>query len=480
MNLNTCLKWSFLSELASKLIQPLAFLVLARLLTPEDFGVVAAATMIISFSQIFWEAGMGKAIIQYQGDRETAQNTAFWINNGLAIIIVVLLASFSDQIARVIFHNSDVSLVLQVMSFQIILTALTSIHTAVLQKGFHFKTLFYIRLSTVALPATVSIPLALYGWGYWALVAGTLLGQFAQVCILWKISLWKPSLSLDPAIAKKLFHFGGWVAGTASLLWFYSWFDSLIVGYYLGSKDLGVYSTGNQLVVMIYGLLFAPVLPVLYSHFSNIQSNPEQIRRILFRVTKIIASISIPIAFVILANRDFIALVVFGPKWEGVSLVIGILALVHGFSWIVGVNGEAYRSIGAPSQETKIVTLAFSFYLVGYFISIQYGFTSFIWTRFLLCLFALSIHFYVAKEIFDLNIMQCLKHIFFVCLLCSPLSIQAFYSNTSFDLLTHILLAIVSGAYGAFILIALERENLSQILKRTPHEMGFFEMPKSV
>ena len=74
MNPNQAIKWSFLSEIASKAVQPLVFVILARLLTPEDYGVVASATMVISFSQIFWEAGMGKAVIQYQGDRKAGTN----------------------------------------------------------------------------------------------------------------------------------------------------------------------------------------------------------------------------------------------------------------------------------------------------------------------------------------------------------------------------------------------------------------------
>jgi len=84
---HSALKWSFLGEIASKAITPVVFVVLARLLTPEDFGVVVAATIVISFSQIFWEAGMGKTLIQFQGHPIAAANVAFWINIALGVLI---------------------------------------------------------------------------------------------------------------------------------------------------------------------------------------------------------------------------------------------------------------------------------------------------------------------------------------------------------------------------------------------------------
>ena len=108
MQLTHALKWSFLSEIASKAVQPLVFVELARLLTPEDYGVVAAATMVISFSQIFLEAGMSKALIQYQGVRFAAANAAFWINIALGILVAGVLVAISSLVADHIFHDPRV------------------------------------------------------------------------------------------------------------------------------------------------------------------------------------------------------------------------------------------------------------------------------------------------------------------------------------------------------------------------------------
>lgn len=112
VSITHALKWSFLSEIASKAISPLVFVILARLLTPDDYGVVAAA-MVISFSQIFWEAGMGKAIIQYQGERAAAANVAFWINNALGVGVAGVLVAVSGGVANRIFRDPRVTRVLR-------------------------------------------------------------------------------------------------------------------------------------------------------------------------------------------------------------------------------------------------------------------------------------------------------------------------------------------------------------------------------
>lgn len=112
MSFANVLKWSFLSELASKAIQPVVFIVLARLLTPEDFGVMTAAMMVIAFSQIFWDAGMGKALIQRQTDIEEAANAAFWVNISLSLVICSPLLLTVNPIADHLFKYARVFAVL--------------------------------------------------------------------------------------------------------------------------------------------------------------------------------------------------------------------------------------------------------------------------------------------------------------------------------------------------------------------------------
>ena len=120
MSLVSSVRWSFLAELANKAIQPLVFIMLARILTPDDFGIVAAAMLIIAFTQIFWEAGLGKAIIQLEGDIQEAASVAFFTNAALAFLMAVLLIVFANDLAKFVTQGPAAALVIKMMSLQVV------------------------------------------------------------------------------------------------------------------------------------------------------------------------------------------------------------------------------------------------------------------------------------------------------------------------------------------------------------------------
>ncbi len=411
MSLTHALKWSFFAELASKAISPVVFIVLARLLTPEDFGVMTAAMMVIAFTQIFWEAGMGKALIQRLTDTQEAANVAFWINIALGLLIATALFVVAKPVAATFFHDDRVTAVLQVMTLQVLLGAISSVHTALLQKDMGFKKLFWVRFVTVSLPGLASIPLALNGMGYWALVAGALVGQLAQVIMLWRTSHWRPRWTFDTRVAKEMGRFGAWVGASGLLAWFYLWADSLIVGMYLGSHDLGLYRTGNMFSIMIFGMVFGPIAPVLYSYLSKMGGDKIRLKSMIEKVIRSLTIIAIPLAVILVALSSQIGEVLFGSKWEGISFVIAVMALMHGFSWVVGMNGEFYRAAGKPSYETIVTAGTLVIYLLAYLYSIQQGFEVFVWTRLGLALGALLLHLLVLKKLLAVSMLPILGYV---------------------------------------------------------------------
>ena len=403
------LQWSFLSEIAAKAIQPLVFVVLARLLTPEDYGVVASATMVITFSQMFWEAGMGNAIIQDKGDRNAAANAAFWINNVMGGVVALLLVAASGSIANYIFHDVRVAPVLKVMSLQVFLAASASIHKALLQKDLKFKNLFWVRLITVAIPGLFSIPLAMQGMGYWALVAGTLSGQAMQVLMLWRMSEWKPTLSFDGAIARELIGFGGWVATAGLLGWFYIWADSLVVGINLGAHDLGVYRIGSTFVFMIFNFVVGPIMPVLYSGLSRRTKSKENWQSVTLVTQKAMFMLSLPIGLGLFVFGNKVPLIL-GEQWTDASLVIQLLGLSQGISWLMGVNDEIYKSMGRPDIGTKILGIALLYHIPAYYIGSQYGLREFLFVRFGLQIVSEAIHFIYLRSTLGITVSTVLKN----------------------------------------------------------------------
>lgn len=438
----------------------MVFIALARLLNPEDFGVMTAAMMVIAFSQIFWEAGMGKALIQRQTDIEEAANAAFMINIGLGVLIAGLLYLCAQPIAQTIFQNDRVTAVLQVMTLQVLLGALGSVQTALLQKEMGFKKLFWVRFATVSLPGLASIPLAWYGWGYWALVFGTLVGQLAQVLMLWRVSQWRPKFKQECVVTTEILKFGAWVGTTGLLSWFYAWADSMVVGHYLGSYDLGLFNTGGKLPAIVYAMIFGPILPVLYSHLSRIGAEQERMKNFAELAIASLTLISVPIAITLFVFSHHIESVVFGDKWIGVGVVIAYMSITHGYSWIIGMNGEFFRAAGKPSYETIATSLTFCIYIGVYLWVVNEGLEKFVMARAAVMFVGLAIQLLIIKKVLGVDIFLMTRRIVivtFISVFIVNLSKEAAFLLSSFAAVQLIYGLIFVGACMAMALFVMER-----------------------
>jgi PST family polysaccharide transporter len=399
------LAWSLLGEATTRLVAPLVLLVLARLLVPADFGVVAAAPVLVSFSQTLADAGLGRAIVQRADRVDESSTTAFWMNLVLAGAVMLALVAAAPAIAT-FFRDARITDVVRVLALQVPLAAMCTVQVARLQRELAFKELFVVRLATAALPALVSIPMALHGHGYWALVAGTLVGQLLQVATLWWRSPWRPALAYDRALARELMQFGAWATLSAVLAWFYAWMDALVVGRFLGANDMGIYRTASTLVTMLFGLAFAPLLPVLYSVLSRAGHDVAATGRSLLRFSDAVTFVALPMAAVIALCGPWIEVVAFGPAWAGMGLVIALLAAGQGLAWTVGANGEAYRAIGKPKLEAMAMVLSSLAYLAGYLVSVQHGLMAFVMTRVLLVAVGIGIQVGIARHSFGIRIRE--------------------------------------------------------------------------
>lgn len=405
-------KWSLLAEAIPKIVSPIVVVVLARLLTPGDYGVVAAAVLATSFSRVFWEAGMGKALIQRKGDIEVAADVAFWVNIGLSLLVSFLLFILAHPIALYFFHDLRVAAVMKVLTLQVIFGALSSVPTALLQRELKYKRLFWVQFTTVAVPAFFSIPLAWKGLGYWALVAGTVTGQASQVLVLWKAIDWRPSFRFPGDTAREIVPFGAWVATDGLLGWFYLWADSLIVGIFFGASTLGLYRLGNTLVLTIFGILINSITPIIYSALSQTfnDKNIDDLRAVLMKAQAAIFALALPAGVGFVLFGDLIPHFI-GKQWTGIGAVIPILGMKESLTWLTGINSEGYKAAGRPDLYTKILAFTLVYHIPTYYIFAQHGLKAFLWARIILTLLTEMIHFYMQNKFFRITVKSALKNI---------------------------------------------------------------------
>ncbi len=411
------LKWSAMMEGVARAAQPLVLIVLANLLAREDFGIVGTAMIAISFSRMFLDAGLGKALVQTNAPIEKSANVVFWTNITLGALVYIVIFLGAPFLAE--FFNSPQSApVLRVLGIQILVLSFTSVQQFLFMRDLNFRQLFWAKLAVALTPAFFSIPLAFLGCGVWALVTGTLVGSGLNMAILWLASPWRPSLSFDFAIAARLFRFGFWVILEAFGVWLIAWGDQLLVGKYLSVGELGVYRLAWSISALLFGLLLNPFLPVLYSTLSRLQEDKDKLRSTFDKANRIIIAMACPVGLGLLLTAPEIAHVLFGEKWEGLGFVLGALALLGGGSWLVGANAELYRSIGRPDLNTKLMWAQLFYFLPTYVVAIQYGMKVFVAGRVAAGLLAIPIHIFLYVKVLGASpfyLWQQGKSVFYAC-----------------------------------------------------------------
>jgi len=394
-------KWTAFNEIVSRSIRPITILILARLLTPADFGIVGVATIVTGLAQIFQEFGLGKTLIQRETEVNKSANIIFWANIMLSLFLYLIIFLSAPLIAKFFYEPKAID-VLRVLCLQIVLFSLVSVHQALFQRKFQFKQIFFIKLSSGIIPAVVSIPLALLGYGVWSLVYGTLAGAVVQIFFYWRASLFRPQLSFDFQLARRLFKFSSWVTLEAFLGWLIIWGDSIVLGHFLGIKELGVYRVGITSLMFIFGFFFNPLIPIAYSSFSRLQSNLSEVKQAFLTITKLAAAVSLPIGFGLAILAKPIASIVFGQRWSGIEFIISILAISEAISWLVGHNPEVYRAIGRPSVNSILLIVAVSYFLPIYVIAAPHGLYIFCFAKFGVTMMGVILHFFAANKVLHL------------------------------------------------------------------------------
>ncbi|MCQ6526089.1 lipopolysaccharide biosynthesis protein [Bacillus mycoides] len=403
-------KWSSITEIAAKLIGPLTNMILARLIAPEAFGVVATVTMIISFADMFTDAGFQKYLIQHEfkDDREKYRyaNVAFLTNLIIAIFLWGIIILFSEQIA-VLVGNKGLGDVVAIACIQLPLTAFSSIQMALYRRNFDFKTLFWVRIFSLCVPIFVIIPLAFLGLSYWSLIIGSIIMQISNAIILTIKSSWKPNLFYDMRILKDMLSFSVWSLVEAISIWLTTWIDAFIIGSLLSEHLLGIYKTSTTMVNALMAIVTASIVPVLFSALSRLQNNSEQFNMMYFKMQKIVSIFIFPLGVGVYLYSDLATQILLGSKWGEASEVIGIWALTSTIMIVYGhFCSEVYRAKGRPKLSFLAQLLHLVVLIPVCIVSAKYGFWALVYARSWIRLELVLVHLIFMKFIIGISVSK--------------------------------------------------------------------------
>lgn len=359
-------KWSSITEIGTKLVTPITNAILARLLTPEAFGVVATLTLVVSFAEVFTDAGFQKYLVQHEftdeEDLDLSTNVAFWTNLVFSLLIWAGIAVFAPLIANLV-GSAGHEMAIIVMSAEIPLLAFSSIQMARYRRDFDFKNLFVSRMAVALVPLVVTVPAALYFRSHWALVIGTLAKDILNAVILTARSRWKPAFRFSVQKLKEMVSFSIWTTVERVTIWCSSYAGTLIVGSTLGSYHLGLYKTTTTTVSGYFGIITNATMPVLFSALSRVQDNDEEFQNIYFRFQRTVAMLVIPLGFGMFIYRDLGTLILLGDQWMETADFFGMWSLASAILIVFSYyNSEAFRAKGKPklSVVAQLIYLAVS------------------------------------------------------------------------------------------------------------------------
>lgn len=405
-------------------------MVLARLLTPEAFGVITTLTMVITFAEIFTDAGFQKYLIQHEFEDETdriqSTNVAFWSNLIMSLLIWFIIGIFSEPLATMV-GNPGLGHVLTIACVSIPLAAFSSIQMALYKRDFDFKTLFKVRIVGICIPLAVTIPLAFVIKNYWALVIGTISANLVNAVLLTVYSKWKPSFFYSFVKLREMLSFTIWSMIEAISIWMTSYVDVFIIGIYLNEYYLGLYKTSITIVGQIMGLITAATTPILFSSLSRLQTDENAFKELFFRFQKMVGMLVIPMGVGIFCFRELITDILLGSQWVEASMFIGLWGLTSSVTIVLShYSSEIYRAKGRPklSVLSQILHIVVLWPII--LIAVKYGFETLYVSRALVRLEGIIVNMIILYIVVKISPWIMLKNISASCLSSLVMAISAY------------------------------------------------------
>jgi lipopolysaccharide exporter len=344
---------SYLGFFLGKVIVFLNTIVLARLLLPEHFGLVAIGLVVLALSETIAEAGTGAAIVWRKHEVLTVAPVALAVGlvggaltSGAAILLAPQIADFFDA--------PEAIPIIRVLSVAALISTPTSVFTSILQSRMEFGRRLITDTSKALTKGLVGIPLAFYGAGAWSIVYGHLAGISVGLVLSWWFSRWKVRLSLEPAILRQIVPYGLQIAAVALLGLAIRRLDVAIIGAQLKTTELGYYTMAFSLIELsIMGLCWS-ASQAFFPALSGSGQNREDMAALFARGLAVLMAVTFPLAFGMAALAEPIILTVLGEKWRGAVAPMQILAF-YALIFSAGFNlGDVYKATGRPGILTVI------------------------------------------------------------------------------------------------------------------------------
>jgi len=463
------LKWSTISKLSQQGLQYISTIILVGVLSPDDFGLMAMAMIVIGFLDIFKDLGTSSAIIKEENPSNDLKCSLFWVNVGFGLLIFLIIYFISPYIAA-LFNTARVIEVLQLLSLSFFIAGFSVQQKALLEKELSFQKLSLIELFSSAIAFLVAVFLALNNFGVWSLVWQVISNTFINTTLVWVFSNWKPGFILKYSELRKIKTYSTNLVGFNIINYFARSGDYFLIGKFLGDYALGHYYLAYR--IMLYPLrnITVVISRVIFPAFSKIQRENSKLRDAYVSVTNSIGMITFPMMAGLAVLSFNITETFFGKNWDTtlVAQIIIILAPVGAIQSIVHTVGNIYQVKGKTDWMLKWSLFATSITILGFIIGLNWGIIgvaiSYLVTNLLLILPAFIIPF----KLINLSIVKFFRSFELTALSVLGMSVILFIASYLIgdhysEIVTLIILIILGIGSYAMISYLINRDKLREI-----------------
>ena len=353
-------------------LQMATTVVLARLLSPKDFGLQGMVLVLTGFLTLFRDAGLGLATVQRVDVTHEQISTLFWINVAVGAMLAALCAALAPLLV-VFYHQPQLYWVAVVSGVTFVFTGLAAQHGALLQRDMRFVTQAKIDVASIAVGCATGIIMASFGCRYWSLVGMAVANSIITAAAVWLAVAWVPGPPRRRSGIRSMLHFGGLASCNGFLVFLACNAEKLLLGRFWGADALGLYGRAYQLVTLpvqqLNGALTGVALPAL----SRIQHDAERFARSFLKGYSLLISFTVPITITSALFSEEIVRIVLGANWMEAAPILRLLAPValvfavaNPLSWLVISTGRAGRALSISAATTPLV-------IVGILLGLSHG-----------------------------------------------------------------------------------------------------------
>ena len=420
------LVWSLVQNFGNQTFSLIIFLVLARLLTPPTFGLIALANVVLAFMRIFLDQGFTKALIQRQTVEPEHLNTAFWTQVGCGILLTTITFFSADLVAG-IFNQPKLIEVLQCLSSIFIINSLSRVHNAILSREFAFKVMALRSLLATVIGGMVGVTMAYAGFGVWSLAIYNLTSEVVALVVLWSAVEWRPKWQFSNSHFRDLYGFGMYIFAFKFIKFFEKRADNLLIGYFLGEVALGYYAIAYRILEVITQLLVDTIDKVALPTFSRLQTEPKRFARLFYQTTQFTSIVTFPtyLGVVVLAPELTISL--FGEQWVPATGIMQILAfegIVLSASYF---HKSVFVSMGKPSWSVRVTLLSATVNLIACLVAVRSGIIAVATAYIISSYLVFPISQWAVNRLIKINLLTYLKQ-FITPLISSTVMVGAIWS----------------------------------------------------